>query len=209
MDNDKPKKKTKAERNDKRASVWPIQTSEAKDAEADELKKTGRPHQCTPELIQKVQALIRNGNYIETACGVVGISKVTMHNWFKRGNAGEKPFVDFLNAVNKASFEAEALDLAIISQAAAGNDAAGRAPQWTAAAWKLERRNNVRWGRKFEASIQGVAGGPAIKMRNETRKSIDRLSSDEIKMLKTLQVKMVADEDAAVDEPLEDTGSNE
>jgi hypothetical protein len=196
---DTPKKKTKAQTSDKRAAVWPVQTSEQKQAEAAELKKTGRPTDCTPALIQKMQVLIRNGNYIETAAACCDISKQTLFNWLKRGNKGEEPFKTFLDSVNRASAEAEALDLAVITQAA------NEGKQWGAAAWKLERRNSTRWGRKFEASIQGVPGGAPIKMRNEVRKSLDRLSSDELKMLKTLNAKMVSDEAEEGEEAFNET----
>jgi transposase len=174
---EKPRKQNP--KRDKRSSVWPMKND------------IGRPTECTEEVIKKVEVLIRNGNYIETAVACCGISKQTFYDWCKRAKKGEQPFRSFLDAVNRASAEAEAYDLAIIGKAA--NEGA-----WQAAAWKLERRNNDRWGRKNEVSLQGVKGGAPIKVA-DARKNLKKLSDAELDQLEALHLKML-DEDGSDDE---------
>lgn len=115
-----------------------------------------RPTKLTPELQEKICQAIRAGNYIETAAAYAGISKVTLHEWMRRGRREtervekaegrakvrkkEAPFVGFLNSVEKALAEAEVRDVFIIGKAAEEN--------WQAAAWRLERKFPDRWGRR-------------------------------------------------------------
>jgi hypothetical protein len=68
----------------------------------------------------------------------------------RRGGRGKKPYAAFSAAVEKALAEAESRDLATILKASAKN--------WTAAAWRLERRYPERYGRfdrvKVDAKIE-------------------------------------------------------
>lgn len=102
--------------------------------------RTGRPCKLTPPLQAKICELIAAGAYVETAAAYVGVSKVTLYEWMRKGNGQTTGrFRDFLNAVEKALATAEIRDIAVI----------GKAAQvcWTAAAWRLERRAPARWGR--------------------------------------------------------------
>ena len=108
---------------------------------ADEKKGAGRPTKWTPELQAEVVAALKAGNYLETACLRVGISRQTLHNWLNRGRTGEAPYDGFLDAVEKAEAWAEVHALALIETAA-------RDGVWQAAAWKLERKHQDRWGRQ-------------------------------------------------------------
>jgi hypothetical protein len=64
----------------------------------------------------------------------------------KRGGKGEKPYRQFADAVDQAMAESEARDLAVILKAAEKN--------WTAAAWRLERRFPDRYGRNDRTKVE-------------------------------------------------------
>ncbi len=87
----------------------------------------------TPELVNQLIEYIKAGNYIQTACDVVGISKETFYKWIKNKS-------DFSDAIKKAEAQAIARNLTIIQIAAKKN--------WQAAAWFLERKDYQNWGRK-------------------------------------------------------------
>lgn len=103
----------------------------------------GRPSDIgDPEVLKQFFQAIADGNYLETACHLVGLSKVTVHNWTKRGEAGESPFDRFVNAVKAAEARAEAKMVANVRRAS-------DLPQfWAAAATHLERRHPDRWGKR-------------------------------------------------------------
>lgn len=128
----------------------------------------GRPTKFTPDRTERLIEAIRAGNYRITACQYAGISKHTLRNWIAIAQGPDAPpeYLDFLDALEKAEAEAEAYDLALIRNAARGEkDANGEyttKPQWQAAAWRLERKNPERWGRRDATKIEltGADGGP-------------------------------------------------
>lgn len=105
----------------------------------------------------------------------------------------ELPYVLFSEGVRKALADAEVRDVSMIAKAASGGqvyteekivyDASGRivekqvvtkktAPQWQAAAWRLERKYPKKWGRrvairKDEGTGEETAEEYAKKMRDE------------------------------------------
>lgn len=120
------------------------------------MTSRGRPTKCTPELIARFAEQLEKGMYFEPTCALIGISKVTAYGWINRGRAelervaedprrsilkDEQVFVDFLNACEEATANAEGQALEIIHHAA-GNKHDG---EWRAAAWFLERRLPDRW----------------------------------------------------------------
>lgn len=131
-------------------------------------KPRGRQSLLTPERQANIVNLIAAGNYIETACQAAGISHQTWHNWQNRGKTErerlnvqkdaqpdprEAPYVDFVDAVEKAFAEAEARNLAIIQNAAIGGT-------WQAAAWILERTRGKKYVRTERAEVSGPEGSP-------------------------------------------------
>lgn len=129
----------------------------------------GRPTKFTPERTERLIEAIRAGNYRITACQYAGISKHTLRNWIAIAQGPDAPpeYLDFLAALEKAEAEAEAYDLALIRNAARGekDPATGEytvKPQWQAAAWRLERKNPERWGRRDATKVEltGADGGP-------------------------------------------------
>jgi hypothetical protein len=121
--------------------------------------KIGRPTLLTPKTIEAITNAIALGATYELACQYAGISRTTFFMWKQKGEAererlanggkpdsalGRKmrPFLDFLNAIEKAEGEAVVLWLAKIEQAASDGN-------WQAAAWKLERRYPKLYGRNY------------------------------------------------------------
>lgn len=158
---------------------------------------SGRLTKLTDEVQGKIVNAIRAGNYIETAAAYAGVNKTSIYEWLKRGAReqervertprarllkGEEKFVAFSNAVQKALADAEVRDVAIIGKAAES--------EWTAAAWRLERKFPGRWGRKDrnaveisgKVEVQGHAAERIINDRDASdlaHRLLERLASDE------------------------------
>lgn len=116
---------------------------------------TGRPTKLTPELQDQIVAAIQRGAYVETAANMAGINTDTFYEWLRKGarmhdvvKKGKKiirpenqRLIEFSVAIQKATAQGEMRDIVAVDNAA-------QAGAWQAAAWKLERRNYTRWGRK-------------------------------------------------------------
>lgn len=102
-----------------------------------------RPTKLTPERQEQIIAMLKAGNYIETACAYAGIDPGTFYNWMRRGeSASSGRFFQFFNAVQKARAEAEARNVQVIQKASLDT--------WQASAWWLERSFPDRWGRRVQ-----------------------------------------------------------
>src|SRR5690242_1609460 len=117
----------------------------------------GRPPKLTPDMQSRLLALLRAGNYVETAAACCGISKDSFYRWLKAGARTKGgPLKEFHDAIEKALAESEARDLLTIDKAAQGYDVqviqetivngvvterevkSSRKFDWQAAAWRLE-----------------------------------------------------------------------
>ena len=105
-----------------------------------------RKSKLTPEVQAKILLHLRVGSYVETAAACAGIHKDTLYDWMRRGAKGEQPFAAFAEAVHQAIAESESKDLATILKASQTN--------WTAAAWRLERRFPDRYGRHDRLKVE-------------------------------------------------------
>lgn len=118
---------------------------------------------------------IRNGLSIEKACIFAGIAEKTYYNW--RDKAKEQisgQYSSFIQAIKKAEAEAISTKLTAIQKAIEGGyeaidteevfNANGELirrivkthkapPNWTAAAWYLERKLPSEWGRRLALPI--------------------------------------------------------
>ncbi len=113
-----------------------------------------RQSKLTPETQKKIVDAIAEGNYLETAAAIGGVTYTTLNNWMKKGEvASSGAYVEFLEAVKKAEAEAEALRVSRISKA-------GKEGNWQADAWYLERRYPDRWGKRIQQEVTGKDGGP-------------------------------------------------
>jgi hypothetical protein len=119
----------------------------------------GAPTKLSPELVDKIVAILRAGGYPETAASVAGICTKTYGRWLARGNPegddpANAPFRRFRERVESALAEGEARNVALIARAAMDN--------WQAAAWLLERQHPERWARVSQrpSEEQPARSGP-------------------------------------------------
>jgi hypothetical protein len=101
------------------------------------------------ELSDTIAAYLAKGNYLETACYLVGISKTQALLWIKRGkeNKGGKsnlPYIYFYNVVRRAMAYSEDHLVGLVNEA--GKE------DWKAAAWMLSKKNPEGFGKKREYS---------------------------------------------------------
>ena len=123
----------------------------------------GRPTKLTPEIQGKICDAIRVGATREIAARAAGISKSTLCDWIRRGRDArerlskngargrkrEKPFLDFLDALEQAEAEGEVEHLnKIASEGAPGSK------------WILSRRHAERWAQVSKSQISGPGEGP-------------------------------------------------
>jgi hypothetical protein len=113
----------------------------------------GQPTKLTPEVQAEICRNLAGGVYVETACILAGVCKATFYNWRARGEAGEQPYVDFLDATMRAEAQAETRAVALIQRAGEEDP---RHLEW----W-LERKYSGRWGRKDKLGLgQDPNAGP-------------------------------------------------
>ena len=112
----------------------------------------GRHTKLTPEVQDAICANLAEGIYVETACILAGVCKATFYKWKTRGEAGEQPYVDFVDAVTRAEAEAERRAIAHIQRAGEEDP---RHLEW----W-LERKHSDRWARREKHEVSGPGGGP-------------------------------------------------
>ena len=100
----------------------------------------GRPTKLTPERQEAICAHVRDQQFIETACALVGIDKTTHYGWLNRAQAelnrldelrdegeedpqpdpDEAPFIDYLHAFSRARAEAEAAAVQVLRETGQG-----------------------------------------------------------------------------------------
>lgn len=114
-----------------------------------------RPTKLTPERQELIIKALREGNYIEAACGYAGVGTSTFYEWMERGRTASRGvYAEFADAVEKARAEAEMRNVQVIQRASKDT--------WQASAWWLERSFPDRWGRR----VQDVkhSGGVTIQL---------------------------------------------
>ena len=111
----------------------------------------GRPTDCTPDLIERAGELLSGGHPVRAMCRALRISPTSHYAWMERGENGETPFVDYVNAVRAGMAEAEAIALKAV-RAAIPDD-------FRAATWWLEHVMPEDYGRQ-RIEVTGPEGGP-------------------------------------------------
>jgi hypothetical protein len=113
------------------------------------MRQRGRPSKYTPELGQKLCALLAIGVPISVACRSEGVGKTTLHTWRAQGAAGVDPFAAFVAELERALAKAEAAITMHVVKAAQQD--------WRAGAWWLERRHPERYGAKQTVRVDQPA----------------------------------------------------
>ena len=111
----------------------------------------GRPTKLTKDVQKQICDAIRLGATYKLAAQYGGISYVTFNTWMADGEAADDgDFLEFFNAVKKAESDGALKWLRKI-------EASANTGNWTAAAWKLERRYPNDYGRQVH-EISGKDG---------------------------------------------------
>jgi hypothetical protein len=115
-------------------------------------------------LAARVVKALRAGNTRQDAAEFAAVGKTTFYRWLAVGRKSKRGrFREFWNAVKKAEAAARVRNVGVIRRAARGGTVIERTtttrrdgteivteklarPEWTAAAWHLERRTPEDWG---------------------------------------------------------------
>lgn len=124
----------------------------------------GQPTKLTPALQEQLVNVLRTGVFIDAACHYVGIAPSTYYGWMDRGRKGDEPYVEFLEAVEKARASATVRAITLVQKAAEDS--------WQAAAWYLERSHPDQYGRR--TNIAGPNGGP-VQVETDEDERTERL----------------------------------
>lgn len=104
---------------------------------------------CTPELTEKMSALVIEGNFPDTASVACGISPNTYLHWRNRGQNGEEPYATWWNAMVQACALSEIEAVRTIRM---GDDrGAGFGP--AKAALEMISRRNKRWSPNIKIEV--------------------------------------------------------
>ena len=139
-------------------------------------EKRGRPLRLDLPLTKKICKIIAEGNYIEVACACCGVARMSYLEWLKQGARDrernkESIEATFSSKIERAWADSERLDVQAITSA--------RARYWQAAAWKLERKATVRWGRSTrEPELGGGAGAGNLEADSALAKAVRELQAD-------------------------------
>ena len=120
-------------------------------------RSKGRPTRLNEEVKERICAALIAGNFPGIAALYGRVSRNTYFNWLERGrrereaqevgkdpSQKEKPFLEFLDAVEMAQARAEMAAIAQIRKAALAGD-------WKASAWLLARAFPQKWGKRLRA----------------------------------------------------------
>lgn len=110
-------------------------------------RSPGRPSLFTPDRINKLLTLLRQGNYYEPACKAVGINYATFRDWFTAGSNGDPKYSQFYEDVIQAEAEAETNTLAMWSD--------HMPKDYKAARDFLARRHPSRWAEQRTLKVEG------------------------------------------------------
>lgn len=138
-------------------------------------RNPGRPSKYTQARRDRILEALAEGHYVETAARLGGISPTTYYEW-----VAELP--EFAEATQKARAKAEDDLVGHIRAAAAG--VGELPPQWTAAAWILERTRPERFGRIDRSKIEVTRAEPA------QRDDFSKLSDEELAQLEVITAKL-------------------
>jgi hypothetical protein len=114
-------------------------------------KKAGRPSKLSPEVLGRLYAAIRQGNYLEDACAYAGIDYSTFRRWMIRGEEAESGEYSELYETVKGLEASVTVELVGLWRT--------KMDSWRSIAAFLEKRFPERFGRR-RIEIAGEGGGP-------------------------------------------------
>lgn len=106
------------------------------------MARVGRPSKLTPETVEKMTRCLGLGMNYEQSCTYSGIDYTTFRKWMQKGEAAKSgEYFDFFDAIKRAEIDGLHRDLEII-------ESAGQKGNWTASAWRLERKYPNQFGKQ-------------------------------------------------------------
>lgn len=141
-------------------------------------RKTGRPHMCTPKVIQRVLEATNNHATSEVAAAWAGLATSTFYKYLAAGRdererilaggkpaKGKAPFVEFADAVEKGRGQSAMSALAVIKSASVES--------WQAAAWLLERTRPKEYARRFVPELPSEEGEIKVELKWQNAKEAE------------------------------------
>lgn len=138
-------------------------------------KKRGRPAKIGDEQRAKVLGVVGAGGSIPDAAGIIEVGVRTLQRAMREDR-------HFGTGVKKARKSAKMRLIQKVTSAKA----------WQAAAWMLERMYGAEFGRKEKHEHTGKDGAP-IETKTTHTLDLSKLSTDELRMYRTLNAKASAD----------------
>jgi hypothetical protein len=125
--------------------------------------KPGQPPLWNRDRAERLIALLRAGNYIDTACQALGIHGDTLRGWSRASRKGAGLFVtvqdvdgrtqevEFFEAVSMAYATPETIDNERLDRIAGSEDLAAATKAIT---WRLARRNPKRYSERITVEVE-------------------------------------------------------
>ena len=89
------------------------------------------------DLEDKLVTLVEEGHFVSVACANVGISRVTLHHWMRKGEAGDERYAKLYERIRAAE---SVVETHMVTQLIAQSR-----DNWLAGKFYLERRFPERW----------------------------------------------------------------
>ena len=136
---------------------------------------TGRPTDCTPDVCERIITALRSGLSMMAAATAGGIHDSTLHEWVRRGKAGEQPFADFAQQVQMAK------QAGLMPLEAAVLKGGLKNPKVALAI--LRARNPREWGGVQRHEHSGPDGGPVAVVALDPSRMTDEQIDAALKRL--------------------------
>lgn len=142
-------------------------------------RQRGRPRLFTPERAAAILQAISEGATRDQAAQAAGVHKATFLRWMADGDAEVTGLLrDFCDRVREADAQVTVRMCRVITSAAEGGT-------WSAAAWWLERRRPMDFGRHLVVraesnSAQIESAPPGISPRHALQERLERLLGPDV-----------------------------
>lgn len=134
-------------------------------------KRGPQPKLMNPVILARLCEAIRIGSTIDLACKYAGISHATYCDAVNRAKAGEPEWQGFAAELADAEGALAADMLQVITGAAKNGT-------WPAAAWMLERRYPMMYGRSESRFVQQAEPVEPYQTREELIKALAAIPAD-------------------------------
>ena len=136
------------------------------------MAKSGpKPKLLNPAILARLCEAIRTGATIELACKYAGINPTVYYDAVNKGKSGDPEWQGVIAAITDAEGAGAVEMLTTVTNAA-------RNGTWPAAAWMLERRYPMMYGRSESRFIQQAEPVEPYQTREELIKALSSIPAD-------------------------------